>query len=103
MNTLFKNSKNSKTSDPHRLLLNPPDKKDLKIGDKYAALLNLSIFCTWKNIKTSNKNNKLKISGSKLSEKPEVQNGSYSVSDFKISLCISSKNMKQLQGIISNF
>ena len=103
MNTLFKNSKNSKTSDPHRLLLNLSDKKDLKIGDKYAALLNLSIFCTWKNIKTSNKNNKLKISGSKLSEKPEVQNGSYSVSDFKISLCISSKNMKQLQGIISNF
>ena len=103
MNTLFKNFKNSKTSDPHRLLLNLSDKKDLKIGDKYAALLNLSIFCTWKNIKTSNKNNKLKISGSKLSEKPEVQNGSYSVSDFKISLCISSKNMKQLQGIISNF
>ena len=110
MNTLFKNSKNSKTSDPHRLLLNLSDKKDLKIGDKYAALLNLSIFCTWKNIKTSNKNNKLKISGSKWSEKPEVwsekpevQNGSYSVSDFKISLCISSKNMKQLQGIISNF
>ena len=103
MNTLFKNSKNSKTSDPHRLLLNLSDKKDLKIGDKYAALLNLSIFCTWKNIKTSNKNNKLKISGSKWSVKPEVQNGSYSVSDFKISLCISSKNMKQLQGIISNF
>ena len=103
MNTLFKNFKNSKASDPHRLLLNLSDKKDLKIGDKYAALLNLSIFCTWKNIKTSNKNNKLKISGSKWSEKPEVQNGSYSVSDFKISLCISSKNMKQLQGIISNF
>ena len=103
MNTLFKNFKNSKTSDPHRLLLNLSDKKDLKIGDKYAALLNLSIFCTWKNIKTSNKNNKLKISGSKWSEKSEVQNGSYSVSDFKISLCISSKNMKQLQGIISNF
>ena len=103
MNTLFKNSKNSKTSDPHRLLLNLSDKEELKIGDKYAALLNLSIFCTWKNIKTSNKNNKLKISGSKWSEKLEVQNRSYSVLDFKISLRISSKNMKQLQGIISNF
>ena len=85
------------------MLLSLSDKEDLKIGDKYAALLNLSIFCTWKNIKTPNKNNKLKISGSKWSEKLEVQNGSYSVLDFKVSLCISSKNMKQLQGIISNF
>ena len=29
MNTIFMNSKNSKTSDPHRLLLNPTDKIDL--------------------------------------------------------------------------
>ena len=30
MNTMFMNSKNSKTSDPHRLLLNLTDKTDLK-------------------------------------------------------------------------
>ena len=30
------NSKNSKTSDPHRLLLNLTDKKNLKKSDKYA-------------------------------------------------------------------
>ena len=29
MNTIFMNFKNSKTSDPHRLLLNPTDKIDL--------------------------------------------------------------------------
>ena len=51
MNTIFMNSKNSKTSDPHRLLLNI-DKIDLRRKDKYIALSNLSIYYTWKNIKS---------------------------------------------------
>ena len=51
MDTIFMNSKNSKTSDPHRLLLNLLHKIDLKRSDKYAAISNLSIYCTWKNIK----------------------------------------------------
>ena len=37
MDTTFMNSRNSKTSDPHRLLLNLPDKINLK-NDKYVAL-----------------------------------------------------------------
>ena len=45
------NSESSKTSDPHRLLLNLSDKTNLKRSDKYIALSNLSIYCTWKNIK----------------------------------------------------
>ena len=53
MNTIFMNSKNSKTSDPHRLLLNLTDKIDLRRKDKYIALSNLSIYYTWKNIKNS--------------------------------------------------
>ena len=48
MNTIFMNSKNSKTSDPHRLT----DKINLKRSDKFVALSNLSICNTWKNIKT---------------------------------------------------
>ena len=47
MDTIFMKSKNSKTSDPHRLLLNLANKIDLKISDKYAALSNLSIEYTW--------------------------------------------------------
>ena len=50
MDTLFMNSENSKTSDPHRLLLNLTDKIDLRRKDKYIALSNLSIYYTWKNI-----------------------------------------------------
>ena len=42
MNTIFMNSENSKTSDPHRLLLNLTDKINLKRSDKYVALSNLA-------------------------------------------------------------
>ena len=60
MNTIFMNSKKSKTSDPRTLLLNLTDKIDLRREDKYIALLNLSIYYTWKNIKRSYKKNKFK-------------------------------------------
>ena len=35
MDTIFMNSKNTKTSEPHRLLLNFADKIDLKRSDKH--------------------------------------------------------------------
>ena len=56
------NSENSKTSDPQRLLINITYKINLKKSDKYAALSNLNIYYTWKNIKKSYKNKKLKLS-----------------------------------------
>ena len=46
MDTIYMNSENSKTSDPHRLLLNLSDKMNLKRSDKYVALTNLSIYYT---------------------------------------------------------
>ena len=61
MDTVFMNFENSKTSDPHRLLLNLADKINLKRSDRYVALSNLNIYYIWKNIKKSYKNNKLKI------------------------------------------
>ena len=45
MNTIFVNSKNSKASDRHRVLLNLADKINLKSSDKYVALSNL-LACT---------------------------------------------------------
>ena len=50
MDTIFINSATSKTSDPHRLLLDLSDKINLKRSDKYVALSNLSIYYVWKNI-----------------------------------------------------
>ena len=38
------NSKNGKTTDLHRLLLNLTDKIDFRRKDKYIALSNLSIY-----------------------------------------------------------
>ena len=48
MNTRFMNTKNSKTSDPHRFLLTLTDKIDLRRKDDYIALPNGSIYYTWK-------------------------------------------------------
>ena len=57
----FINSENYKTSKPHLLLLKLTDKLDLRRGEKNVALSNLSIYYTWKNIKSSYKNNEFKI------------------------------------------
>ena len=44
MDTIFMNSKNSRTSDPHRILHNLTDQKNLERKDKYVSLLSLSIY-----------------------------------------------------------
>ena len=83
MNTICINSKNSKTSDPHRLLLTLTDKIALKRKDKYIALSNLSIYNAWKNIKNSTKNSKFKILAATWNEEFELPDGSYSISDIE--------------------
>ena len=52
------NTKNSKTSEPHRFRYNLIDKLDFKNPNKNMALANLSIYYTWKNIKSIYNNNK---------------------------------------------
>ena len=83
MNTIFKNSKNSKTSDLQRLLLDLTDKTNLKRSDQYIALSNLSIHYTWKNIKKSYENNKFKILTPTWNDEFESPDGSYSISDIQ--------------------
>ena len=77
------NSKKSKTSKPHILILKLTDKLDLRRGEKSIALSNLSIYYTWKNIKSSYNNNKFKISAPTRNDKFELPDGSYSVSDIQ--------------------
>ena len=62
METFFMNTKNSKTSESYKVRYNLNDKLDLKNPNKNMALANLSIYYTWKNIKSIYKNNKFKIS-----------------------------------------
>ena len=76
------NSENSKTSDLHILILKLPKKLDLRIGEKIIALSNLSIYYTWKNIKSSYNNNKFKISAPTWNAKFELPDGN-SVSNIQ--------------------
>ena len=84
MNTIFINSENSKTFQPHVLLLKLTDKLScLRRGEKIIALLNLSIYYTWKNIKRSYNNNKFEISAPTWNDKFELPDGWNSVSDIQ--------------------
>ena len=55
------NTENSKTNEPHRFRLTLVDKLNLKDPTKSMALANLSIYWTWKNMKSAYNNNKFKI------------------------------------------
>ena len=96
MDTIFMNSENSKTSDPHRLLLNLTDKIDLRRKDKYVALSNFVFTIHGKTLKKSYKNNSFKISAATWNEEFELSDGSYSVSDIQDYFEYILKNMKQL-------
>ena len=76
------NSENSKTSEPYVLILKLTNKLDLRIGGKI-ALSNLSIYYTWKNIKSSYNNNEFKMSAPTCSDKFELPDGSYSVLEIQ--------------------
>ena len=77
------NSENSKTSEYHVLVLKLTDKLDLKRSQKSGALSNISIYYTWKNIKSSYNNNKFKISAPTWSDTFDLRNRSYSVADIQ--------------------
>ena len=71
MDEIFMNSENSRTSENHVLVLKLTNKLDLKRGQRPVALSNLSIYYTWKNVKSSYNNNKFKISAPTWNEEFE--------------------------------
>ena len=83
MDTIFINSKNSRTSEYHVLVLKIADKLDLKRGQKSVALSNLSILYTSRSIKSSYDNNKFKISAPTWTDEFELPDGPYSMSDIQ--------------------
>ena len=84
MDTIFMNSENSRIPEYPVLALKLTDKLDLIRGQKTVALSNLSIYYTWKNIKSSyNNNNRFKISAPTWNEEFELPDGSYSISDIQ--------------------
>ena len=75
------NTENSKTIAPHRFKLDLTD--NLKNPNKNMALANLSIYYTWKNIKSEYNNNKFKISAPTWNENFDLPDSSYSISDIQ--------------------
>ena len=80
METIFMNTRNSKTSQSNIFRLDFTNKLDLKTPNKTIAFVNLSIYYTWKTIKSGYNNNKFKISAPTWNETFDVPDGSYSTS-----------------------
>ena len=78
MNTL-----NSKANESNKFIYQFIDKLNLKNPNKNMALANLSIYYTWKNIKSEYNNNKFKISAPTWNDEFDLPDGSYSVSDIQ--------------------
>ena len=81
METFFMNTKNSKTSEPYKFKYDLIDKLDLKNPNKNMALANLSIYYTWKNVKSTYNNNK--ISAPTWNETFDLPDGSYNISEIQ--------------------
>ena len=81
METIFFNRENSKTSDPHRFKLDLTDKLNLK--NPNMALVDLSIYYTWKNIKSEYKSNKFKNFPLTWNDTFNLPDGSYSIVDIQ--------------------
>ena len=73
------NTVNSKTKHSNKFVYNFTDKLNLKNPNKNIALASLSVYCTWKNVKSDYNNNKFKISAPTWSDTFDVPDGSYSI------------------------
>ena len=77
------NTDNSKTNEPNKFINQFTDKLNLKNpSNKSTGLVNLSIYYTWKNIKSAY-NNKFKISAPTWNDEFELPDGSYSIADIQ--------------------
>ena len=77
------NTENGKTNEPHRFKLDLTDKLNLKNQKKNMALANLSIYYTWKNIKSKYNNNKFKISTPTWNDAFVLPDGSNTISNIQ--------------------
>ena len=79
METIFINTENSKTNESNRFIYHFTDKVNLKNPNKNIAPANLSMYYTWKKIKSSYNNNKFKVSAPTWNETFDVPDESYSI------------------------
>ena len=77
------NTENSKTNESNKFIYQFTDKLNLKNPNKNMELVNLSIYYTWKNIKSEYNNNKFEIHAPTWNDEFNLPDGSYSVSDIQ--------------------
>ena len=78
------NTGNSKTNESDKFMYQVTEKLNLKtLNNKNIGLVNLSIYCAWKNIKTEYSNNKFKISALTWNYTFDLPDGSYSIFDIQ--------------------
>ena len=78
------NTENSKTNESNKFIYQFTDKLNLKTpNNKNIGLVNLSIYYTWKNIKSAYNSNKFIISASTWNDEFGLRDGSSSISDIQ--------------------
>ena len=82
METFFMNTKNSKTMESHRFKYDLIDKLDWRNPNKIMALGSLSIYYTWKNVKSTYNNNKFKLSAPTWNDTFDSPDGLYNISEI---------------------
>ena len=83
METIFTNTLNSKINESNKFIYQFTDKLNLKNPNKNMALTNLSIYYTWKNIKSEYNNNEFKISAPTWNDTFDLPDRSYSASNIQ--------------------
>ena len=84
METIFMNTENSETNEPHKLKIDLTDKRNLTNPNKNMALASLSIYYTWKNINSEYNNNEFKISALTWNNSFDLPDGSYSILNLSL-------------------
>ena len=82
METIFINTENSKTNEPHRFKLDSIDELNLKNPNKNMALANLNIYYTSRKVKSKYNNNKFQISARTWNDTFDLPESSYSIADI---------------------
>ena len=77
------NSLNRKTNESNKFMYQFTVKLNLKNPNENTALVNLSIYYTWKNIKSEYNNNKLEIRVLTWNDEFNLPDESYSVSEIQ--------------------
>ena len=84
METTFTSIENSKTNEHHKFILKTAYNLNLEDPNKkYAIVTNLTIYYTWKNVKSEYKNNIFRTSAPTWNDEFDLSDESYSVSDIQ--------------------